>query len=113
MLGHVIIENALMKMGIQAGIQGFDYIVDILLLLDANPREKWMNLYEKTANKYGTTCIRVERGIRYAFECARKADACKKEVDHYIGFNYSSNSKSLSKMYLMLKREAEDENSKY
>ncbi len=39
MLGHVIIENALMKMGIQAGIQGFDYIVDILLLLDANPRE--------------------------------------------------------------------------
>lgn len=107
------IEDTLLSMGISAGTKGFTYITEAIMLLDTEEWRypKWTALYNEIGKKYGTTWILAERAIRRAFEVARGAKGKYETVEHYIGFTYTSNSASLSQLYLMLKREEENEES--
>lgn len=71
---------------------------------------KWTALYDQIGKKFGDMQRLVERAIRHALEVARDKGKCE-TVEHYIGFIYTSNSASLSQLYLMLKREEENEES--
>lgn len=100
------IEDALLAMGIPAGIKGFNYIVDAVAILDA---EEWRDakitaLYYKVAKTNNTTLPKTERAIRFAFETARKKGE-HNIVSHYIGFSNNGNSSSLKQLHMMLKRE--------
>ena len=107
------IEDALLKMGVSANLKGFDYITQALLLMDT---EEWkypkvIALYAKIGSMNKTTAGGVERCIRHAIETARSYRGHQDVVDHYMGFHTKGNLKVLSQMYLMLKREEEDEKS--
>ena len=100
------IEDALLAMGVPAGIKGFNCIADAVMLLDT---EEWKNekmeaLYYKIGKMNNTTSSKVERAIRFAFETARKKGE-HETVNHYIGFTNCENSNSLKQLHMMLKRE--------
>lgn len=104
------IEDALLAMGIPAGVSGFTYIADALEVFE----ERGTNinftkvLYQVIAEKRKTTWTRVERSIRYALKITR---ACRENYDtinKYIGFTNPSNSNSLKQLYTILKREEPD-----
>ena len=107
------IEDALLKINIPLRIKGFEYIIEAIMLLDTEEwkHSKWIALYREIGEKFGTTESRVERSIRNAFGKARDVQDNSEIVKHYIGLNYTSNSASLSQLYLMLKREEENEKS--
>lgn len=107
------IEDTLLSMGISAGTKGFKYITEAIMLLDTEEWRcpKWTALYDQIGKKFGAMQRLVERAIRHALEVARGAKGKYETVEHYIGFTYTSNSASLSQLYLMLKREEENEES--
>lgn len=106
------IEDALIAIGIPAGISGFNYIKDVVLILDRDGMKiKWMEAYAQIGQKYGKTRSQVERGIRHAFEVVRSCKAADYDVvNHYIGFIYTDNANSISLIYRTIKREMEEEN---
>lgn len=56
------------ELGIRSGLDGFDYIRDIVVRLLEKEGEFVFNArneYTTTANKFGTSKSRVERSIRY------------------------------------------------
>lgn len=107
------IEDTLLKIGIPASVQGFRYITQAVLMMDTeeyrNP--KFTHLYCEIANINKVTASRVERAIRHAFEIARDVRGDYEMADRYIGFANTSNSASLAQLYLILKREDENEES--
>ena len=100
------IEDALLAMGVPAGIKGFNYIADAVEILDERGTNISITkeLYPAIAEKNNTTPSRVERAIRHAFEVVR-ARGNSEAVSKYIGNINCNNSSSLKQLYMMLKRE--------
>lgn len=107
------IEDALVEMGIPTNIQGFLYIVDAVEILVEKPNAQITKfLYPEIAEKRKTKVNRVERAIRYALEVARSAKGNFDAVERFIGFANCTNSASLHRLALNIKREMEEERSK-
>lgn len=106
MIKRDAVEDVLLKIGISAGLKGFDYIVDAVEILDRDKNIKITCLYVDIAKKRETTGSRVERAIRHALQVARDCKTGPYEaVEHYIGFENPVNSASLYRLLLMIKRE--------
>lgn len=107
------IEDALLRMGIPANIKGFAYITQAVLLIDSEDGENlsFGMIYSEIGRKFQGTRSQTERAIRHAFGIARDVRGDYDVVNHYIGFSNVSNSASLAQLYLMLKREEENEES--
>ena len=101
------IEKILSRIGISAGMNGFRYIADALLMLDQEGVDdvKYTYLYHRVARKNRSTADRVERSMRYAFSKARGKSACRDLVEYYIGLDNRSNSASLQLLYLRARAE--------
>lgn len=100
------IEDALLAMGVPAGIKGFNYIADAIQIFDERGTNISITkeLYPAVAEKNGTTPSRTERSIRHAFEVVRSCKGNPEIVEKYIGFTNCNNSSSLKQLYMMLKR---------
>lgn len=101
------IEDALLAMGVPAGILGFNYIADAIQIFDERGTNIGITkeLYPTIAKKNSATPSRVERAIRHAFEVARSCKGDYEMVSRYIGFINCENSSSLKQLHMMLKRE--------
>lgn len=101
------IEDALLAMGVPAGIKGFNYIVDAVEIFDeiGTNISITKELYPAIAEKNNTTPSRVERAIRNAFSISRSRNGDPEIVEKYIGFTNCNNSSSLKQLHMMLKRE--------
>ena len=78
------IADTLLRAGIPVNTKGFIYIHDALELMDKDPyyfSGKICALYAKIAKQNGASFAQVERGIRYAFECAlTRGDSHQRET---------------------------------
>lgn len=101
------IEDALLAMGIPAGILGFNCIADAIQIFDERGTNIRITreLYPAIAERNNTAPSRVERAIRHAFEVVRSRKGNPEVVEKYIGFTNCNNSSSLKQLYMMLKRE--------
>lgn len=104
------VEKKLLEIGVPAGIQGFMYIADAIMLMDKEKEEFCSNgkitwLYDMVAKKNFTSGSCVERSIRFAFETARKDESRHDIVEHYIRFDQTHNKHSLFMLYTVLKNE--------
>lgn len=101
------IEDALLAMGVPAGIKGFNYIADAIQIFDEMGTNISITkeLYPAIAKKNNTTPSRVERAIRHAFGIVRSHKGNPEVVGKYVGFTNCNNSSSLKQLYMMLKRE--------
>lgn len=104
------VEDALLAMGIPAGVKGFMYISDAIEIFEERGTMVSLtkDLYPSIAEKRKTTSSSVERGIRHALDIARSPKGNCDVVDKYIGFTYTANSHSLKQLYMMLKRKEAD-----
>lgn len=104
------IEDALLSMGVPAGIKGFTYITDAIQIFDERGTNIRMTkeLYPAIAKKNNTTPSRVERAIRHAFTITRDCRGKYETVERYIGFANCKNSSSLKQLHIMLKREGSE-----
>lgn len=104
------IEDALLAMGVPAGIKGFAYIADAIQIFDEMGTNISITkeLYPAIAKKNNTTPSRVERAIRHAFERVRSYGGNLEIVNHYIGMDNYENSSSLKTLYIRIKRECEE-----
>lgn len=102
------IEDALLAMGVPAGIKGFNFIVHAVMIFSEIGTEIGImkELYPEIAKRNDTSAPRVERDIRYAFEIARAREK-NKLVEKYIGTINRNNSSSLKQLYMILRREEE------
>lgn len=100
------IEDALLAMGVPAGIKGFNYIVDAIEIFDERGTNIGITkeLYPMIAEKNSTTPSRAERAIRHAFEVVRTREDSE-IVGKYIGNVNCENSSSLKQLHMILKRE--------
>lgn len=103
------IEDALLSMGIPAGIKGFTYIADAIQIFDERGTAISITreLYPAIAKKNNTTPSRVERAIRHAFEVVRSRRENPEIINHYIGMDNRQNSSSLKTLYIRIKQECE------
>lgn len=103
---RVKIEDALLAMGVPAGIKGFNYITDAIEIFDERGIGIGITkeLYPTIAKKNNTTPSRTERAIRHAFEVVRRKGNIE-AVNKYIGNTNCNNSSSLKQLHMMLKRE--------
>ncbi len=101
------IEDALLAMGVPAGIKGFNYIADAIQIFDERGTNISITkeLYPAIAKKNRATPTSVERAIQHAFEVSRSQRGNPEVVEKYIGFINCENSNSLKQLYMMLKRE--------
>ena len=98
--------NALIEMGMPAGIKGFNYIVDIMCLFKEEEYRKCKTtaLYEKVGKMNNTTASGVERAIRHAFGIVlSKGDL--KAVEKYLTTQHPTNGNLLHVLYLKLVQE--------
>lgn len=103
------IEDILIKIGVPAGIKGFKYITDaVLILYNDSEISMTKELYPMIAKKNETTGNRVERAIRHAFEVARSPKRNYDAVEHYIGFTNCSNANSLKMPCSRIKAQQEE-----
>lgn len=101
------VENVLLEIGIPAGVKGFKYITDAIMILDDsnwNPKGA-ITLYNRIAGMNNTTGSRVERAIRHSFEIARSPKGNYDAVEHYIGFMNCQNKNSLKMLYYKIKEQ--------
>lgn len=108
MLKRKMVEETLLKIGVPAGIHGFRYITDAIMLLD---KPEWKGakiiaLYEKVGELNGTEGRRVERCIRHAFKTTRAHAGETEDVLRYIGGKGNKSSDSLKMLYTRLKNES-------
>lgn len=105
------IEDILLAMGVPAGINGFNCIVDAIEYIDEHGTEISVTkeLYPAIAKKRKTTPSRVERAIRHAFDIARSEKGDYEVVDKYIGFMDCTNFNSLAMLHKRIKQECESE----
>lgn len=107
------VEDALIAMGIPAGLSGFDFIKEAVLILDRDGMKvKWVGVYAEIGEKRGKTVSQVERAIRHAFEVARSVRGDYDAVNHYIGFSNTNNASSICLLYRTIKREMDKEQTK-
>lgn len=101
------IEDALLAMGVPAGIKGFNYIADTIEIFDERGTNIGITkeLYPAIAEKNSTTPPRVERAIRHAFERVRSYRGNPEVINHYIGVDNCENSSSLKTLYIRIKQE--------
>lgn len=100
------IQDTLMLMGVTPNYKGFSYIVEGVLYIDAHQGTYNIgDLYDTVAQECRTSYACVERSIRYALQCARQQTPASERVERYIGLEHASNSRSLSRLHLMLARE--------
>lgn len=67
------LSGMLLKLGIPAHVMGYRFLQDAVLAVMANPevmQHMMHDLYPHVANKYHTTAVSVERGIRHAISLA-------------------------------------------
>ena len=98
--------NALLEMGMPADINGFNYIVDAMILLD---KEEWREgkitvLYQKIAKDNKMTSSRVERCIRHAFSVVLR-EGNMNAVQKWLTFSHPTNGNLLKTLYLRLSLE--------
>ena len=99
--------NTLIKMGMPAGIKGFQYIVDALCFMasdDAYVGGNTITLYVEIASKNKTTPSRVERAIRTAFDLVRTQGEVN-VVELYFGIQKPTNGNLLNALYWLLIQE--------
>lgn len=108
------IEDALLAMGVPAGIKGFNYIADAVEIFGERGTSIGITkeLYPTIAKKNGTTPSRVERAIRHAFERVRSYGGNPEVINHYIGMDNCENSSSLKTLYIRIKQECQEEEKK-
>lgn len=104
------VEQVLSLIGVPANLVGFKYIKDAVMILQRDKENvKWTTLYFEIGRKYGKSMQQVERGIRYALQTARSHTEKRDDIEHYIGFEGSNNSSSISLLYKMIRGETEDD----
>lgn len=105
-MNRVKIEDALLAMGVPAGIKGFNYISDAIQIFDERGTDIQITkeLHPTIAKKNNTTPSRAKRAIRHAFGIVRGHKGNPEIVEKYIGFTNHNNSSSLKQLYMMLKR---------
>lgn len=104
------IEDALLSMGVPAGIKGFTYISDAIQIFDERGTgiSITRELYPAIAERNNTTPSRTERAIRHAFERVRSYGGNPEIVNHYIGMDNCENSSSLKTLYIRIKQECRE-----
>lgn len=107
MIRKEAIQDLLMRMGITPNYDGFTYIVEGVLYIDAHGTYHIGDLYEEVARKCNTRYGCVERSIRYALYRMRQRTPDRDLVQTYFGLGHASNSRSLSRFHLMLARDQE------
>lgn len=62
------IQNYLLKLGVRPNLLGFDYLTKAIEYYNPTPpnKSRIMEIYQKIADEYGETVVRVERAIRLA-----------------------------------------------
>lgn len=81
-------REILFKIGVPVGTKGFEYIVEAVENLIANPDiSMTKELYPRIAQKYKTTPSAVEKAIRYAFKNLKIEEKSK----HYTGIESKTN----------------------
>ena len=104
------VEQVLSLIGVPANLAGFKYIKDAVMILQRDKENvKWTSLYFEIGRKYGKSMQQVERGIRYALQTARSHTEKRDDIEHYIGFEGSNNSSSISLLYKIIRGETEDD----
>lgn len=102
------VEDVLIKIGVPAANKGFRYIVDAMLIIDADPNMSMTKeLYPAIASRNNTTGSRVERCIRHAFETVRNRNENRGDVEHYLGSMHCSNGNTLKMLYIAIKRDGD------
>lgn len=91
------IEDALLSMGVPAGIKGFSYIADAIQIFDERGMDIQITkeLYPEVAKKNNATPSRAKRAIRNDFGIVRSHKGNPEIVEKYIGFTSCNNSSSL------------------
>lgn len=107
MIKKEAIQDALLEMGLMPHVKGFNYLVDAVMYIDENSQYYIGDIYQALADKYQTSVSRAERSIRYALMCIRNNISKHEVIERYLGMDRLSNSKSLVKFHLMLRREHE------
>lgn len=109
MINRDVVEDILIKIGIPANLNGFDYIADAIEILDKEKNTKTTHLYHEVGKMHDTKWSCVERSIRHAFQVARSKGKLHEDVERYIGYENKTNAASLAKLLLMAKREGDKE----
>lgn len=104
------IEDALLAMGVPAGIKGFNYIADAIEIFDeiGTSISITKELYPAIAERNNTTPSRAERAIRHAFERVRSYRGDPEVINHYIGMDNCENSSSLKTLYIRIKQDCKE-----
>lgn len=105
MLSRKMIENTLLEIGVPAGVKGFRYITDEIMLIDEHDGAniKFIKVYEQIAKDNNTNGSLVERAIRHALKAAREGKWKSEKTIHYIGDKTHANGNSLMMLYMRLK----------
>lgn len=105
MIKREVVEDVLLKIGIPANLDGFNYVADAIEIMEKEDI-KMTTMYDEIGKKYETKGSNVERSIRHAFRVARECkNGLYNDVEHYIGFSTMTNASSLARLLLMMKRE--------
>lgn len=95
--------NALLDMGMPAGLRGMHIIADVMELFESDDvrNGKITVLYALLAKRYNTSAASIERNIRTAFNILRE-HGYDDVVSCYLNFNSPTNSHLLHELYLRL-----------
>lgn len=106
-MNRQLITDTLISLGTPVNIKGFNYIVDIIELLDRPEWEfpKWSALYYCVGNLHNSASSSVEKAIRNALRITRERCGDYKLIEKYIGFSNCENSNSLMLLYTKLKQQ--------
>lgn len=98
------IEEVLLNLGMPAGIKGFKYIPEVVMLLDDGWDKVSMNrVYLKVGTTYGDKMQNVERTIRHALSVIRERGD-KESVNLYLG-KYGNNKNTLHHLCYVLRND--------
>lgn len=100
------VAKELIKMGIPMNLKGFHYICDAMEMYEQDNEYITSNtciLYQKIAEKNGTTYQRVERNIRHAFEVAVKHGNINSLDECWNPAQRTTNKNLLAYLYMKLK----------
>lgn len=85
------VGDALLQLGITPDLKGFNYIIDMVEMIDKEGNLKMMYFYEMVAKKNNSTASRVERAVRHCVSKAdRECDTFKRVFDGVKDINNSA-----------------------
>lgn len=112
-MNKIQIENTLMELGVPVKNKGFAYMTDYLLILEEQEkRDKNLpviSMYREIAKRNDTTGARVERCIRHTLEVVRTKNSGLDKIQHFIGFDDTTNANSMKMLYLRMKNDEEEQ----